>query len=149
MTEAAEAPEGFGGWLLLIAVGQWLAILRQAVEFVSGLPSWMSQWGDPLLRRAVLGEAGLSAGLIAFMLYTAIMMNLKRREFPTLFRIELGLYVVVPLLSVWWVSRSTGETVDGMNFAGIAGEAVLSTIGACFSILYSLRSARVQNTFIH
>ncbi len=113
------------------------------------LPTWTSQWSDPVLRRAAIGEAGLSASLLAFMLYTAIMMSSKRREFPTLFRIEVALYVVVPLLSIAWVSSSTGATVDGANFAGIAVQAVFGTIGAWISILYSLRSARVRSTFIH
>ena len=149
MTQAAEAPEGFGGWLLLIAVGQWLGILRELLEFIWALPTWMSQWSDPVLRRAAIGEAGLSASLFAFMLYTVTMMSLKSREFPTLFRFELALYVVAPLLSIWWVSVSTGASVEGASFAGIAVEAVLGTIGACISILYSLRSARVRNTFIY
>jgi uncharacterized YccA/Bax inhibitor family protein len=149
MKQAAEAPEGFGGWLLLIAVGQWLGILRELVEFVWALPTWTSQWSDPILRRAAIGEAGLSAGLIAFMFYTVIMMSLKRGEFPTLFRIELALYVVVPLLSLGWVSASTGAMVDGASFAGIAAEAIIGTIGAWISMLYSLRSARMRNTFIY
>jgi len=89
------------------------------------------------------------AGRLAFMLYTAIIMSMKRREFPTLFRIELGLFVVVPLLSIAWVQASTGVAVDKASFAGIAAEAVAGTIGAWISMLYSLRSARVRNTFIY
>ena len=83
------------------------------------------------------------------MLYTTIIMSMKRREFPTLFRIELALFVIVPLLSIWWVSSSTGTAVDKVSFAGIAAEAVVGTIGASISILYSLRSVRVRNTFIY
>ena len=149
MKQAAGAPEGFGGWLLLIAIGQWLGILRELVELVWALPTWASQWSDPILRRTALGEAGLSAGLIAFMLYTTIMMSLKRQEFPTLFRIELALYVVVPLLSIGWVSASTGATVERASLAGIAVEAIIGTIGAWISMLYSLRSVRMRNTFIY
>jgi uncharacterized YccA/Bax inhibitor family protein len=149
MSQAEEAPEGFGGWLLLIAIGQWLGLLRELVEFIWALPTWASQWSDPALHRAAIGEAGLSAGLLAFMLYTTIIMSMKRRLFPTLFRIELGLFVVVPLLSIGWVSASTGVAVDQASFAGIAAEAVGGTIGAWISMLYSLRSARVRNTFIY
>jgi uncharacterized YccA/Bax inhibitor family protein len=149
MKQAADAPEGFAGWLLLIAIGQWLGILRELVELVWALPTWASQWSDPILRRAAVGEAGLSAGLIAFMLYAAIMMSLKRHEFPTLFRIELALYVVVPLASIGWVSGSTGATVEWANFAGIVAEAIVGMIGAWISMLYSLRSARMRNTFIY
>jgi uncharacterized YccA/Bax inhibitor family protein len=149
MEQASDAPKGFGGWLLLIAIGQWLGILRELVGFVWALPTWANQWSDPILRRAAMGEAGLSAGLIAFMLYTVIMMSLKRHEFPTLFRIELALYVVVPLLSVGWVSVSTGAAVERASFAGIAAESIVGMIGAWISMLYSLRSERMRNTCIY
>jgi hypothetical protein len=149
MSQAQESPEGFGGWLLLIAIGQWLGLLSKLVEFVWALPTWAGEWSDPALQRAAVGEAGLSAGLLAFMLYTAIAMSLKRRAFPTLFRIELGLFVVVPLLSIGWVQASTGVAVDKASFAGIAAEAVGGTIAAWISMLYSLRSARVRNTFVY
>ncbi|MFI4999895.1 MAG: DUF2569 family protein [Reyranellales bacterium] len=149
MNEATGKPEGFGGWLLVVAIGQWLGLLRALVDFTWDVPTWAGQWSDPLLRRAAIGEAGLSLGLLAFMLYTAIVMSMKRRDFPTLFRIELALFVLVPLLSTWWVSRSTGTAVDKASFAVIATEAVLGTIGASISILYSLRSARVRNTFVY
>jgi hypothetical protein len=149
MSEATAQPEGFGGWLLLVAIGQWLGLFRELVEFIWALPTWLAQWSDPALQRAMVGEAGLSLGLLAFMLYTAIAMSMKRSEFPTLFRIELALYVVVPLLSIWWVSKSTATPVDKATYAGIVVEAIVSTIGASISILYSLRSARVRNTFVY
>src|SRR5438046_4387036 len=88
MNQVAEGPEGFGGWLLLIAVGQWLGFLGRLMELVWELPTWVGQWSDPALCRATMGEVALSVGLLAFMLYTAIIMNMKRREFPTLFRLE-------------------------------------------------------------
>jgi hypothetical protein len=149
MSEATAEPEGFGGWLLLVAIGQWLGLFRELVEFIWALPTWLGQWSDPALQRAMLGEVGLSLGLLAFMLYTTIMMSMKRHEFPTLFRIEAALYVIVPLLTTWWVSKSTGTPVDKMTYAGIVAEAIAGTIGASLSILYSLRSARVRNTFVY
>jgi hypothetical protein len=149
MNQGAEGPEGFGGWLLLVAIGQWLGFFAQLMELIWALPTWVGQWTDPALHRTTMGEAGLSVGLLAFMLYTAIMMNMKRREFPTLFRFEAALLVLVPLLSIAWVARSTGAAVDKASFAGIAVQAIAATIGASLSILYSLRSARVRNTFIY
>jgi hypothetical protein len=149
MSQVAEGPEGFGGWLLLVAIGQWLGFLGRLVELIWALPTWVGQWSDPALRRATLGDAGLSGALLAFVLYTAIVMNMKRREFPTLFRIEVALFVVVPLLSIWWGATSTGTVVEKASFAGIATQAIAATIGASLSILYSLRSARVRNTFVY
>jgi hypothetical protein len=142
-------PEGFGGWLLLVAIGQWLGVLGGLGQFLLELPDYASRWGDLATRRGVVGEAGLEIALLAMMLYTAVVMNLKRRTFPTLFRIQLALVVVVPLLSTWWTSTSTGTPIEGLEFSGTAVQAVVGVIGASLSILYSLRSERVRNTFIY
>jgi hypothetical protein len=145
----AEELVGFGGWLMLIAIGQWLSTLGTLVDLLLQMPIYVGQWADPALRQGLIGEVGLDAGLVAFMLYTSIMMNMKRREFPTLFRIQVALLVLVPLLSTWWMSRSTGKAPEGLDFAATAAEAVFGLVGASLSILYSLRSERVRNTFIY
>jgi hypothetical protein len=149
MKGASTGPEGFGGWLLLIAIGQWLGVFWGLVQLLLELPGYASQLSDPALRRAVIGEAGLEIALLAFMLYTTVMMSMKRREFPTLFRLQLALVVVIPLLSTWWISRSTGKPLEGLEYTATAVTAVVGVIGASLSILYSLRSQRVRNTFIY
>ncbi len=142
-------PEGFGGWLLLIAIGQWLGVFGQLIQLLLALPDYASRWSDLSMRRGIMGEAGLDIALLALMLYTAVMMSMKRRHFPTLFRIQLALLVVVPLLSTWWASSSAGKPIEGLEFAGTAVQAVVGVIAASLSILYSLRSERVRNTFIY
>ena len=149
MAGTAAKLEGFGGWLLLIAFGQWLGVFGALGRFMVALPDNARQWGDPIGQRTMIGEAALDLGLIAFMLYTAIVMTMKGRGFPTLFRIETALFVVVPLLSIWWGSASTGMPLDKASFAATVGQAIVGTIGASLSILYSLRSARVRNTFVN
>jgi hypothetical protein len=149
MTDASEKLEGFGGWLLLVAIGQWLGVFGTLGDFLMELPNYAAQWSDPAVRRGVVGEAALDAGLVAFMLYTAIMMNMKRHEFPTLFRLQLALVVVLPVLSILWMSRSTGHPLGTLDFAATAAQAVVGVIGASISILYSLRSERVRNTFVY
>jgi hypothetical protein len=142
-------PEGFGGWLLLIAIGQWLGVFGQLAQLLLALPDYASRWSDLTMRRGIMGEAGLDLAVFAMMLYTAIMMSMKRREFPTVFRLQLALLVVVPMLSTWWTSTSAGKPIEGLEFAGTAVQAVAGVIGASLSILYSLRSERVRNTFIY
>ena len=149
MKSASTGLEGFGGWLLLIAIGQWLGVFGELGRLLLASTEYASQWSDPALRRGVMGEAGLDIALLAFMFYTTVMMSMKRRAFPTLFRIQLALLVIVPLLSTWWISTSTGKPLEGVDFTATAVNAVVATIGASLSILYSLRSERVRNTFVY
>ncbi len=77
------------------------------------------------------------------------MMSLKRHEFPTLFRLQLALVVLAPLASSAWLSTSTGRPLAGLAFAATATQAIIGVTGASISILYSLRSQRVRNTFVY
>jgi hypothetical protein len=127
--------EGFGGWLLLIAIGQWLGIFGEVVQLLLELPRYASQWSVPPMRRGIIGEVGLNIALLAFMFYTTVMMSMKRREFPTLFRVQLALLVVAPLLVTWWTSMSAGRPIVGLEFAATAARAVVGVMGAS---LYTL-----------
>ena len=80
MTDASEKLEEFGGWLLLVAIGQWLGVFGALGDFLMELQTYAAQWTDPAVRRGVVGEVVLDAGLVAFMLYTTIMMSMKRHE---------------------------------------------------------------------
>jgi hypothetical protein len=149
MNDSVERPEGFGGWLLMIAVGQWAGLFWTLGGLLLKLPGYAGRWSDPSWTRAIVGEAGIGIGLLAFMLYTTVIMSMKRREFPTLFRLQLALFVVAPLASSVWTSLAMGTTLQGMDFAATATQAVFGVAGASISILYSLRSERVRNTFVY
>jgi hypothetical protein len=149
MSDVSEKLEGFGGWLLLIAIGQWLGLFGTVGDLLLDLPDYLSGLGDPATRRVVVGQAAIEIFLLLFMFYTTLMMAMKRHEFPTLFRLQLALAAVVPLASAVWLSHATGKPLEGVDFAGTAAQSVIAVIGASISILYSLRSQRVRNTFIY
>ena len=62
MTDASEKLEEFGGWLLLVAIGQWLGVFGALGDFLMELPTYAAQWTDPAVRRGVVGEVVLDAG---------------------------------------------------------------------------------------
>ncbi len=144
-----EKLEGIGGWLILVAIGQVLGILRSLAEFGKSLPDYEKHWNNPLMQKAIIGEIGLSAVMFAFMVFTAIMMGQKRRIFPTLFRIELVLFAVMPLLNLFWVSQALGVSLEKLGYETVAGQSIGIAVGAAVWIAYSLRSVRVRNTFVH
>lgn len=144
-----EKLEGIGGWLILVAIGQVLGIFRALAEFGKSLPDYEKHWSNPLLKNAIIGEVGLSAGMFAFMIYTAIMMGQKRRIFPTLFRVELVLFAVIPLLNLFWVSYAIGASFEKLGYETVIGQSIGIAIGAAVWIAYTLKSVRVRNTFVH
>ncbi len=92
----AGAPlKGFAGWLLVLAIVQWLAVLVLA--------------GDLLRGGATLVEAIGHLALLGFVLATALAMMRRHRLFPALLRIELVLLVVLPTL--FWATPETGSYV--------------------------------------
>ena len=55
MTGTSDRLEGFGGWLLLIAIGQWLGVFGTLGDFLMELPDYAAQWSDPAVRHGIVG----------------------------------------------------------------------------------------------
>jgi len=67
---ATEKLQGIRGWLMLLAIVQCGAILRVLID-VHAQYSVYEKYGDqPPMRTAIIGQVGLGAGMIAFMIYT-------------------------------------------------------------------------------
>lgn len=140
--------EGFGGWLLIVAICQWFGTLSLFADFLKALPEYEKHWSNPIARRVIMAEAGLTLGFVGFMIYVAIMMSLKRRVFPLLFRIELVLIVVGPLIILLWAAAVSDASLEKLNFGTEVTRSIGRAVGAAIWILYSLRSVRVRNTFV-
>src|ERR1700741_4074869 len=96
---ASAAVQGFGGWLLVLAIGQWLAAMHLLSEILRRLPLYERAWQMPESRAEALGEIAARVALLAFVLCAAIMMTRRSRLYPRLLRLELVLLVVLPALS--------------------------------------------------
>lgn len=140
--------EGFGGWLLIVAIGQWFGALSFIADFLKALPEYEKHWSNPIAQRVIMAEAGLTLGFVGFMIYVAIMMSMRRRVFLFLFRVELVLIVVGPLIVLFWAALVSDASLEKLNFGTEVGRSMGRAVGAAIWIVYSLRSVRVRNTFV-
>ena len=140
--------EGFHGWLALLATSQFLSLALVLAADMALIPQYVELWRISTIRSAMAAEITLFVVLLALMLYTTLMMVKKRRIFPTLYRAQLVMLAVVPILTLLIVSSLSGISLAELEIRTVAGEV---GVGAVFSmgwILYTLRSVRVRNTFV-
>lgn len=141
------ALQGFGGWLLLLAIVQWLIL----ASWISAL-AFMVLDGMTWLQRddssIGLAQSPLVAAGAVLALCVNVMMTLKRRAFPRLLRLQIVadtvLWVVLAAMEVV-LSQPPKPPVPWMEELA---NLVVPTISATLWFLYSLRSVRVRNTFV-
>lgn len=139
--------EGFGGWLLLLAVMQWLNFLLWAI--VTAAMAFDHQtWLGNQSRTLSLIHAPLAAMATAFTLYVNAAMMRRKKSFPPLFRIQLCINVLLPLLlTVIEVMMPTDPDVR-LAWASEVRAAIVPAVASVLWYVYSLKSVRVRNTFI-
>ena len=126
---ATGEPLGFGGWLLVLAIGQSFGLLSAFAAFIGLLlgGSW-----DDTARGAVLVAVTI---LVA---WTTIAMWRRHFTFPRLF---VGQSIALVIAALWsFADKPTAETRHAADLAGVLA---ISALWAA----YVLRSGRVRNTF--
>ena len=145
----ASAPVGFGGWLMLLAIGQWLAVMHLLSEILRRLPLYQRAWQTPESHGEVLGEIAARAALLGFVLYAAIMMMRRSRLYPRLLRLELVLLVVLPALAGHWLIEDSGAYVtEPKLWLAVTVRFVATAVFAALWYVYSQHSLRMRNTFV-
>ncbi|UVK53062.1 DUF2569 family protein [Mesorhizobium sp. AR02] len=147
-SQKPEALVGFGGWLLLLAIGQTLSPLRTLADLansVEGYQQLMTVSNGPL---AVYGELILNLAFLALQLVVLVAMLRRSRRFPQLFLCQWFAIPVVFILDTIWIASILDVPVNQV----LAGDALVapiaSFVGTGIWAAYVYRSVRVRNTFI-
>ncbi len=152
----AGAPEGFGGWLILPALGalvgpfitvlvivEWLPFVRASMWHA--LPTVTNETFRSTAHLALLAIVMLSGPLLAMRLATAYLFFTKRTAAPRAFIISNWAGVVYGAGVVAWVAFAGLD--ENASPARDIGAAVRDVIGTTIWTAYMLRSDRVKATF--
>lgn len=146
------ASQGSGGWLLLLMVLQWLAVVHafgDAVGSFSPQRLAAAAASGPWRYGGYIASIVVLVLLFIFVLWSAIMMHRRSRLFPKLFRVEMALLLIGPILIAFWFSweaehGKVSELMSVLLWVRVAIFAPAAGVG----YVYSLRSARFRNTFV-
>jgi hypothetical protein len=146
-------PAGIGGWLVLIAIGQVIGILKA----LGGLGKYYSAPEVPLFfsqfPAAAWGEAAMYVATVGLAIYTTALLFGRSRKFPRFFVYEWLVAVCLPAAVVLWVAATVSFS-SGRSFFDLVGmdpqdraQTIAAAIGAVIWVSYIRRSRRVANTF--
>ena len=143
---AAHELNGFGGWLLLLAIGVCLAPLRLIVELARSWDGFKEIAMRPNGHIALVGEAVLDLAILGLQIAVIVAMLGKRRSFPMLF--------------TWlWVAAIASQIVDTILILSLFPEyssaafgpefvrSLAGLVGVGLWVWYVHGSVRVANTF--
>jgi len=142
-----EDLEGFGGWLMLLAIGQSLSPLRTLVELARSIKTYQELTTMPNGGLAILGEGALNLAFLVLQLVVLVSMLRRSRRFPQLFICQWFAIPLLFILDTVWISTILSVPVNQL----LAGNALVPPL-ASFALTglwaaYVYRSVRVRNTF--
>ncbi|MBZ9707936.1 DUF2569 family protein [Mesorhizobium sp. ESP7-2] len=142
-----ESLVGFGGWLMLLAIGQALSPLRTLANFANSADGYRQLMILPNGSLAVYGEVALNLAFLALQLVVLVSMLRRSRRFPQLFLLQWLAIPAVFILDTIWISSILGVPVNQV----LAGDALVAPLasfaGAGIWAAYVYKSVRVRNTF--
>jgi hypothetical protein len=142
----SNAPRGIGGWLILPAIGLIVSPLMMLLTLYNNLSVLNTlsavEGRYPGLRAAIISEILITAGMLGFQVYVAVLFFKTSRELPKMITILLAVNLVLMSIDAAWVSTIVGKPT------GIA-EMVRALVAACIWIPYFKSSQRVKATFVN
>jgi Protein of unknown function (DUF2569) len=138
---------GFGGWLMLLAIGQALSPLRMLAELGNAAEGYKQLMTLPNGALAVYGEVALNLAFLALQLVVLVSMLRRSIRFKQLFVCQWIAIPVAFLLDAVWTSALLGIPIRQV----LTGDALVAPIVAFVLtgiwVAYVYKSARVRNTF--
>jgi len=142
--------EGIGGWLVLVAIGQVLGLIRLLVNILTLDNRLLVQFPA-----VFFSEALLTASLHGITIYVSLLFFSKSARFPFWFVLQfaaallffpLDLILVSSALSQY-TGQSSGESVSDLISVKDIAQWIALALSASIWIPYIQRSKRVANTF--
>ena len=141
--------EGFAGMLLYVAIVQWLGVVVVAGKLFWPMPPLGDYFEAPQAHASAILESLGHLAVLAFVLWSALLMARRRRLFPVLLRIELLGLAVLPVVELLFGTTETDSYVTAPKlWIAIVLRIVVIGLFAAALFVYSLRSERVRNTFV-
>jgi len=142
------SPNGIGGWLVLVALGQVFGLIRTVITLVEYYSSPQTHTAFAKIPLAAGGELGINAAYLALLILSTYAFFNKKGYFPSLFVTEVLASPLVFCLDAAWISATTNASFSG----AIDTDGLARSVGACIPgaiwIAYLFISKRVKNTFI-
>ncbi|MBZ9746991.1 DUF2569 family protein [Mesorhizobium sp. CO1-1-7] len=142
-----ESLVGFGGWLMLLAIGQTLSPLRTLADFGNSADGYQQLMTFPNGSLAVYGEVALNLAFLALQLVVLVSMLRRSRRFPQLFLCQWFAIPVVFILDTIWISSILGVPVNKVLAGNALAAPMASSVVTGIWAAYVYKSVRVRNTF--
>ncbi|KQU94894.1 hypothetical protein ASD99_13865 [Mesorhizobium sp. Root695] len=138
---------GFGGWLMLLAIGQALSPLRTLAELGSSIDGYNQLMLVPNGPMVVYVEVALLLAFLVLQLVVLVAMLWRSRRFKQLFLIQWLAIPVVFILDAAWVSMALGVPVGQLVTGDTLAVQIVSFVLTGLWVAYVYKSVRVRNTF--
>lgn len=140
-------PVGFGGWLMLLAIGQALSPLRTLAAMGSSSDSYNQLMLVPNGPMVAYGEIALLLAFLVLQLVVVVAMLRRSPWFKQLFLAQWLAIPVVFILDAALVSTVFGVPVGQVVTGNAIATSIASFVLAGLWAAYVYRSVRVRNTF--